>query len=213
LSWASRAGKAVTDSSHPRAFGVCDRCGQWTNNHKLRWQFQWNATKLYNQRLLVCRDCYDDPQQQLRTLILPPDPSPLANIRPEFFKKDESNPTQNLLAQIVTAQVSITTFFVDLYNGNPAQGGSSILSSLTGSATRIDAASRMTTVGSVARNTSAISITTTAQASGNAVYVAIFNASTAGTLLMSAQLLPPQTIVMWNGAQFPVGALQVTLGA
>jgi len=54
-------------------------------NHKeLRWEFQWQGTKLQNLRHLVCRKCWDFPQQQLRTIIIPPDPRPVLNPRPEF---------------------------------------------------------------------------------------------------------------------------------
>ena len=33
----------------------------------------------------VCRDCYDIPQPQLRTIIIPPDPLPVLNARPEPY--------------------------------------------------------------------------------------------------------------------------------
>lgn len=40
---------------------------------------------LQNIRLLVCSHCYDTPNQQLRTIILPPDPLPVFNPRPEQY--------------------------------------------------------------------------------------------------------------------------------
>jgi hypothetical protein len=50
----------------------------------------WGGTHLYNQRLLVCYDkCYDTPQEQLRTIILPPDPPPILNARPPNFAVEE----------------------------------------------------------------------------------------------------------------------------
>jgi hypothetical protein len=41
--------------------------------------------KLQNIRLLVCSHCYDTPNQQLRTIIIPPDPLPVFNPRPERY--------------------------------------------------------------------------------------------------------------------------------
>lgn len=104
MGYYNKYGRAEVNSDHPRAFAVCDRCGIWSNLYKLRWQMQWNATQLYNQRILVCDSCYDTPQEQLRAVILPPDPPPLTNIRPEFFRADEvdfmqTQDKQNILTQ------------------------------------------------------------------------------------------------------------------
>lgn len=87
----NKYGKAEVNPDNPRAFAICDRCSVVTNLHKLRWQMQWNATQLFNTRLLVCADCYDKPQQQLRTIVLPPDPVPLQNVRPENYAFDNVN--------------------------------------------------------------------------------------------------------------------------
>lgn len=78
-------GRAQVDASNPRALGVCDRCGFLYNLDQLRWQFQWVATRLQNIRQLVCDECYDTPQEQLRTVVLPPDPLPVLNARPEYY--------------------------------------------------------------------------------------------------------------------------------
>lgn len=51
----------------------------------LKWQYQWAGVKLQNIRLLVCDHCADRPQEQLRTIILPPDPIPVYNPRPERY--------------------------------------------------------------------------------------------------------------------------------
>lgn len=42
-----------------------------------------------NTRVLVCDECLDIPQRQLGTIILSPDPVPLANARPEQYPIDE----------------------------------------------------------------------------------------------------------------------------
>lgn len=76
-------GRAHIDASNPRALGVCDFCGFLYNLQDLRWQFEWIGPRLTNQRMLVCRTCNDKPQEQLRTIVLPPDPIPVFNARPE----------------------------------------------------------------------------------------------------------------------------------
>ena len=80
---------ARVNPSNPSAFGVCDRCGFWYNQRDLVWQDQWAGTHLYNVQLLVCSRCYDLPQEQLRTIILPPDPPPILNARVPNFAYEE----------------------------------------------------------------------------------------------------------------------------
>lgn len=75
-------GRAQVDPINPHAFAICDRCGFLYNHVDLNWQFQWIGPQLQNLRILVCRTCMDDPQEQLRTIILPPDPLPIWNSRP-----------------------------------------------------------------------------------------------------------------------------------
>lgn len=74
---------ASVDSRYPRALGCCDRCGMVYSHHQLSWQFQYSGVKLQNIRLLVCPTCLDIPQEQLRTIIIPPDPIPISNPRPD----------------------------------------------------------------------------------------------------------------------------------
>ena len=83
MAWASRSGRAFTSISSPRAFAVCDRCGFWYNHVALRWQYDYAGPSLVNLRLLVCARCEDRPQEQLRAIVIPPDPVPIANPRPE----------------------------------------------------------------------------------------------------------------------------------
>lgn len=80
---------AETDPSSPRGWGTCQRCGFIANLFKLQWQFQWRGLNLINTQLLVCEPCLDDPQRQLGTIILPPDPPSLLNARPEPYPIDE----------------------------------------------------------------------------------------------------------------------------
>ncbi len=206
-------GRAFVDPSSPRAFAVCDRCGRWYNHRDLVWQYEWAGTQLINIGALVCTDtCVDIPQIQLKTIILPPDPYPILNARVEPFTLDETGPTQQLTCEIVTSQVSIpAAFYLDLYDADPNHGGTSVLSTLTGSATRINHASAMSTVGTRATNSTAVTVTTSADATANVGWVVIFDAATSGNIVMSGKLQPPQAVTELNGAEFAVGALVVLL--
>ena len=85
MGWASKAGRARTSATNPQAFAICDRCGFLYNHVDLRWQFDWRGVALQNVRLLVCDTCYDTPQEQLRAIIVPADPTPIMNARTENF--------------------------------------------------------------------------------------------------------------------------------
>lgn len=206
-------GRAYADATSPRAWGICDRCGFLRNLSDLVFQRQYNGTQLYDTRLRVCYDrCLDIPQPQFLNPILGPDPMPVLNPRPPMYSVDETGPTQTLLAQFLTSETSITAFYLDLFDGDPSSGGTSILAELTGTATRTDYASSMSTpVAKVTSNTDAITFTAEALASVNVSWLAVYDAATDGTLLMSAELLNPQTLVLYNGVAFPVGSLQITL--
>lgn len=88
MGYASRSGRAQTNARRPRAFGVCDRCALWYNLDQLRWQMDWAGASLINKRILVCRTCYDEPQQQLRAIVVPADPTPVINPRTEPYAWD-----------------------------------------------------------------------------------------------------------------------------
>lgn len=93
---------AAVDATNPEAFAQCDRCGFWYNRSDLVWQDQWSGTHLYNIGQLVCRrNCYDKPFEQLRTIILPPDPPPVLNARPPNFAYENAGPVQSILSQNV----------------------------------------------------------------------------------------------------------------
>lgn len=172
-------GRAFVDPSRPTAFSVCDRCGFWWNRTEMQFQRTWAGPTIITTGVLVCPPCLDDLQPQLKTIILPPDPEPVMNARVEPFSVDEAGTTQSLACQIVTSEASIgASFFVDLYDGDPDAGGESVLFTLTGSATRTNRASIMTTVGNRASNNTAITITTSADATAEVAWIVIFNAAT-----------------------------------
>lgn len=91
MAYASRAGRARTSVSNPQAFAVCDRCGIWYNHVNLRPQVAWQGATLQNIQLLVCTLCYDTPQENVRSIVLPADPTPIRNPREEYFVAAETN--------------------------------------------------------------------------------------------------------------------------
>ncbi len=60
------------------------------NHENLRWQYQWGGNQLINLRTLVWDDEYDEPQRQLGTIIIPADPPPIIQARPEQYDIDEN---------------------------------------------------------------------------------------------------------------------------
>lgn len=81
---------ATVDPANPRARAVCDRCGFIYNHYQLTWQYQWVGPRMANLRILVCPSCNDRPQEQLRTIILPPDPVPIMDPRAESYVQDNN---------------------------------------------------------------------------------------------------------------------------
>jgi len=84
-------GRAYVDPANPRAWGTCDRCGFNYNLASLNWQYDWRGATLQNLRLLVCDTCLDEPSPWFRSIVLPPDPSPIINARPEPYTIDETD--------------------------------------------------------------------------------------------------------------------------
>lgn len=81
--------RAATDPSSPAAWATSDRSGLIGNHRNLQWQFDYAGAKLINKRILVHDDELDVPQRQLGTIVLPPDPMPIRNARPEQYNIDE----------------------------------------------------------------------------------------------------------------------------
>lgn len=124
MGYASKAGRARISSRNPQAFAVCDRCGIWYNHVDLKWQFDWAGASLINKRMLVCTPCYDQPQQQLRAIVLPADPVPILNPRTEPYLYDETDYRQT------SGQNT-----VDPWTNIPVPGGDTRVTSFDGQAT------------------------------------------------------------------------------
>lgn len=84
-------GRARVSARNPRAFGICDRCGFLYNHVNLQWQYDWAGASLINKRILVCDECLDTPQQQLRAIVVPADPVPILNPRVQDYVTAETN--------------------------------------------------------------------------------------------------------------------------
>jgi hypothetical protein len=81
-------GRARVDPQNPEAFAVCDRCGFRRNHVDLTWQYQYRGNALTSIRVLVCADkCLDVPHEFARPIILPPDPLPIMDPRPELAQQ------------------------------------------------------------------------------------------------------------------------------
>lgn len=122
MAWRPHPRLADTDPTYPRAWATDDRSGFVTNLHKLRWEVQWAGNELIRTGFLVAEPYYDQPQEQFRTIILPADPPPVFNARPEPYVIDETdwlttgvrgdNPDNNILVtqdgEMIVTQPSAT---------------------------------------------------------------------------------------------------------
>lgn len=91
MSYASISGRARTNSRKPQAHAICDRCGFRYNFVDLSWQYGWRGAAVQNLRILVCRPCRDNLQEQLRAIVLPADPTPIVNARTQDFSLAETD--------------------------------------------------------------------------------------------------------------------------
>lgn len=94
MRWPSRA---RVSPNNPRAFAICDRCGQQYNIDALNAQYQYTGTGLYNTGLMVCSQCLDTPNPQLLARAVGPDPTPVPNARPRRYRATEGLAAQTVL--------------------------------------------------------------------------------------------------------------------
>lgn len=87
----SRNGYARIRPHSPRASAACDRCGCLFLLDDLAPQMEWSGSQLIDTGYRVCRQfCLDRPNQQNRSVILPPDPVPRRNPRPPLYWTPQS---------------------------------------------------------------------------------------------------------------------------
>ncbi len=76
-------GRAHADRRNPSAWGICDSCGFLFDKSDLQYQYIWAGTRTVNTTSLRCDKCLDELQEQLRVIVLPADPTPVDDPRPE----------------------------------------------------------------------------------------------------------------------------------
>lgn len=118
MAYASKEGRARIDSRSPRAAGQCDRCGFLYSFDHLRWQLDYSGAGIYNKRILVCEKCYDTPQQQLKVIVIPPDPLPVLNARPPDYVNSETNYRATSGQDYIHPVVGIPVFNGDIIGGS-----------------------------------------------------------------------------------------------
>lgn len=230
---------AEVNPDNPRAWGTCDRCGFVHNLDKLQWQYSYLGTfQPQNTRFLVCDRCLDPLNPQDTPVILPPDPLPIFNARPEPYTLDEAswlltqddevittqdgdyfgtaipNPgdtadTTHLFCSIVAPGASVATLYLDLFNGNPASGGVSVLSAITGSSVRTDIASSLTTNMGITTNTDVLMVSAASESQTNVNWCGLYSASISGALLMSGEISVIRTIAEGNPVRFDALGLSI----
>lgn len=178
----------------------------------------------------VCvRTCLDGLNFNNKLLVLPPDPPPQFYTLPETFAVDQANYLTTQDESILTTQSAVdliqsipnpaseanttylsarldypagvvTTLYLDLFDGDPTSGGTSILLAVTGSATRINVASNVEATATFAENTTDITVTSSALVAHNVSYVGFYTASLDGTLLVSGRVALSQPLIALNTA-------------
>jgi hypothetical protein len=83
-------GRANVSRNSPRAWAVCDDCGFLFNKEDLQFQYEWFGARTQNTNFLKCHRCLDELQEQLRVIVLPSDPVPVLNPRPERYSVDNN---------------------------------------------------------------------------------------------------------------------------
>lgn len=110
------------------------------------------------------------------------------------------------------APPAISAIYLDLYDGDPQGAGVSVLTDLTGSATRADISAAMAAAsGGISANSTTITVTTSALAVATISYAALFTASTGGALIMSNALSSAQVTAIGDLVRFDAGELEIEL--
>lgn len=185
--------------------------------------------------------CVDVANPQISPIILSPDPEPIFNARPEPYQLDEAswlltqdgeiitteddiylgtaipNPendaaTAHLQANIAASGGSVAVAYLDIFDGNPLGGGTSVLADITGSSTRTNIAADLTTTSGIAQNTDTLVVTLESESTVNTNYVAIYDAATGGNILMSGFLsVNGPSVTVGNPVVFSSMALNINL--
>jgi hypothetical protein len=140
MAYASQAGRARTSPTNPQAHAICDRCGFRYNWVDLKWQYDWRGAAMQNIRILVCNTCYDTPQEQLRAIVVPADPTPIVNARVQDFALAE---TDNLTVSAPTVYDPTTGIPIPSTTNIVTEDGDNLNTQVIGIPTGLDANSVM----------------------------------------------------------------------
>lgn len=84
--------KYATRNARAGAWTTCDTCGLIWSQSAMAFQYDFMGGYLpENRRLLRCPKCIDALMYQRKLIIIPPDPPPIYNTRPEPYGIDEGN--------------------------------------------------------------------------------------------------------------------------
>lgn len=83
MAYASQSFRARTNPYAPAAHAVCDGCGGHYNRIDLKPQYEFQGIALADTGFRYCWRCISKPQPQLKPVILPQDPVPIRDPRPE----------------------------------------------------------------------------------------------------------------------------------
>jgi hypothetical protein len=114
------------------------------------------------------------------------------------------------------APTAISNLYIDIFNGDPQGAGTSVLLTVTGSATRPSVASALgaASAASPSVSTNASLITLSASASGGATvsYIGLYDAATGGNLVGSHALTSgSQTVTAGNPVTVPASGLSISI--
>lgn len=84
---------------------TCDRCGFIWNLSNMGFQYDFfGGPAPQNTGFLVCPRCTDDYAWQYKLLVLPPDPVPFANTRPEIYAVDATSSLVTEAGQVINTE-------------------------------------------------------------------------------------------------------------
>lgn len=113
-----------------------------------------------------------------------------------------------------TTPAAVANRFITVFNGDPQGAGSEVLNTISGSATRPQLTSAIgacNTSTGVATSTGDITFTNSAVAGATIDHVAMYSASTGGTLMASSPTNASRTVVIGDSVKILTGALTIGL--
>ncbi|TXH15040.1 MAG: hypothetical protein E6R03_08065 [Hyphomicrobiaceae bacterium] len=235
--------RGTTTNPSDGPWQTCQRCGFVVSQSRISFQFDYmGGPTPMNTGLMVCGRCLDVPNEQFRLLILPPDPAPIFNTNPEPYAIDETNWLTTQDDEIITTQDdalitptepnpandpntaylsaslsypsgSVATLYLDLFIGDPAAGGVSVLATITGSATRTNIASSVgTDANDLAITFEEVVISSASASITNVNHIGFYSAASGGTLLVSGPVSATfPTIIEGVRVVIAATALQIQL--